>query len=132
MEELLQSIEEMIQELQRVYKAIKRELPKRLKTYESIKESKRASTELKTIAVVAKSNDHADLSRVSGQIAILRTIQILAAKMGILKKQLDESGILEKAKDIEDIKNLKSILKSVEAKKQKAEQNHRKDLSYIC
>lgn len=138
LEGFLKLIEMMIQEYEKSYLENKRQLAQRVETFDNIFDSRGSSNELKAIAMIAKRGEHTDSARLSGTISILRVIQLLALNMRMLelsvnaiKTQLAESGILEKAKDIEDIKRLKALVKSKLESLEKAEKTRKENTSYI-
>jgi hypothetical protein len=91
--------------------------------YERIIQSKEASEEQKAQALMGKTLELDRLERLSSQLSLLYALQIFAFKVKVLEitvgninEQLGKSGILEKSKEIEDIKkNIEELKILVEA-----------------
>lgn len=145
----LKELEKSIKERKKVYYKKQSNLPESNSIYEKVLKSKEATREMKGIALLLRRNDYAGLGDLASEIAILYTIKMLAISVKILEIKIDSiieaianSKILEKAKDIDDIKKLKSILKQqiektkkkrreTEEKRRRMEKNLKEDLSYI-
>lgn len=106
---------------------------------------KRRGTQAEILrALVGRVTDSQDLVTQASDLVILNDLMILAININMLSTKIDnismqlkQSGILEKVKDIEDIKELKkkldkftNLLKSTYEKKRELEAR-KKDLSYI-
>ena len=120
----------------------KKSAAKKTITYEKIIHSKEATEEQKTKALIGKTLEQDRLERLSSQLSLLYSLQIFAFKVKVLEitvgninEQLGKSGILEKSKEIEDIKkNIDELKILVEAqfksmKEIKDDQNN--NLKYI-
>ncbi len=110
--------------------------------YEKIIHSKEATEEQKAKALMKKTLEADRLERLSSQLSLLYALQIFAFKVKVLEitvgninEQLGKSGILEKSKEIEEIKrNIDELKILVEAqfksmKDIKEDQNN--NLTYI-
>ena len=110
----------------RIQKSIeenKKSAAKKTITYDKIIQSKEATEEQKTKALIGKTLEQDRLERLSSQLSLLYSLQIFAFKVKVLEitvgninEQLGKSGILEKSKEIEDIKkNIDELKILVEA-----------------
>jgi len=101
----------------------KKSAAKKTITYDKIIQSKEATEEQKTKALIGKTLEQDRLERLSSQLSLLYSLQIFAFKVKVLEitvgninEQLGKSGILEKSKEIEDIKkNIDELKILVEA-----------------
>jgi hypothetical protein len=91
--------------------------------YDKILQSEKTSEGQKTKALIGKTVELDRLERLSSQLSLLYALQIFAFKVKVLEitvgninEQLGKSGILEKSKEIEDIKkNIAELKILVEA-----------------
>jgi hypothetical protein len=96
---------------------------KQTATYDKILQSEKTSEGQKTKALIGKTVELDRLERLSSQLSLLYALQIFAFKVKVLEitvgninEQLGKSGILEKSKEIEDIKkNIAELKILVEA-----------------
>jgi hypothetical protein len=96
---------------------------KRVSACEKILQSQEASEEKKAKALMEKTVEIDRVERLSSQLSLLYVLQIFAFKVKVLEitvdninDQLGKSGILEKSKEIEDIKkNIDELKILVEA-----------------
>lgn len=110
--------------------------------YENVLRSKESSEDQRAKAVLGKMFEYEQLERLSSQLSLLYILQIFAFKVKILqisvdniKEQLAESGLMEKTKEIEDIKkNIATLAVLLEAQHEligKIGEDRSKDLSYV-
>ena len=110
--------------------------------YESVLKSKDSSETKKAKAIFGKMLEYERLERLSSQLSLLYILQIFAFKVKILqisvdniKEQVAKSGLLEKTKDIEDIKkNIETLAVLLEAQHElisKIGEDRSRDLSYV-
>jgi hypothetical protein len=96
---------------------------KRVSACEKILQSEEAGEEKKAKALMEKTVELDRVERLSSQLSLLYVLQIFAFKVKVLEitvgninEQLGKSGILEKSKEIEDIKkNIDELKILVEA-----------------
>ena len=123
MDEVLEMLDRTAKRIQKTLEEKKKKAAKQTTVYEKILQSKEATEEQKTKALMAKTLEINRLERLSSQLSLLYTLQIFAFKVKVLEitvgnidEQLGKSGILEKSKEIEDIKkNIDELKILVEA-----------------
>lgn len=138
MQEFLKELESIIEDWKKRYNKNRVASSQRLKTYETMIESKESSEAQQVRGLVGKVIEYDSLARQSKDIFTLLTIQILGVHVEILRLTVDniniklkQSGILEKAKDIGDIKKLKEKLeKTTKLLKELYEQGKQMEESY--
>lgn len=145
LEDFLQDLKRTIEKWKREYENDKTTSSERLKTYEVVIESKKFSEAETVKALLGRVFEYSNLEKESSELIILYSLNILANHVAMLKivvdginEQLKESGVIEKAKDIEDIKELKRklnetarLLKDLFEQKKKMEETSKKDFLYI-
>lgn len=142
MDEILEMLEKTTKKAQRVFDESKSLASKQIKIYENVLQSKESSEVQKVEASLGRKLEYDRLERLSSQLGLLYILQIFAFKVKILKisidninEQLSKSGILEKTKDIEDIrKNIDTLTILLEAQYNAMKEigvNRTKDLSYV-
>jgi hypothetical protein len=115
---------------------------KRIDIYESILRSAESSEAQKVQALLRKMLEYDRLEWMSSQLSLLYVLQIFAFKVKILQisienvgEQLQKSGILGKAQDIEDTKkNIDKLMILLEAQYEfimNIAENNKKDLPYV-
>jgi len=135
-------LEKTTKKAQRVFDESKRLASKQIEIYENVLQSKESSEVQKVEASLGRKLEYDRLERLSSQLSLLYILQIFAFKVKILKisidninEQLSKSGILEKTKDIEDIrKNIDTLTILLEAQYNAMKEiglNRTKDLSYV-
>ena len=135
-------LEKTTKKAQRVFDESKSLASKQIKIYENVLQSKESSEVQKVEASLGRKLEYDRLERLSSQLSLLYILQIFAFKVKILKisidninEQLSKSGILEKTKDIEDIrKNIDTLTILLEAQYNAMKEigvNRTKDLSYV-
>lgn len=110
----------------------------KIKSFDNIMKSKETSQAQKLTAMSRKMSMINYLERLSSEIVLLYLLQMLAltveglnSSVNSINEQLVKSGILEKAKDIEDIKKLKKIIASKLKKMEEEEESRKKNLFYV-
>jgi len=149
LDSFLEDLEKMITDYIRSFSSHERDISRQHTTYDNIIKSKWNSKELKAIASLGKVVNFEDQARLASNISILYTIQRLVLNLKILENKIDnlieqlgESRIIEKAKDIDDIKELKRLLaeqykkrekqqKQMEEAHKRAEESRKKHLPYV-
>jgi hypothetical protein len=109
--------------IQKTLEENKEKAAKQTTAYEKIIQSKEATEDQKTKALMGKTLELSRLERLSSQLSLLYALQIFAFKVKVLEitvgninEQLGKSGFLEKSKEIEDIKkNIAELKILVEA-----------------
>jgi len=109
--------------IQKTLEENKEKAEKQTTAYEKIMQSKGASEDQKTKALMGKTLELSRLERLSSQLSLLYALQIFAFKVKVLEitvgninEQLGKSGFLEKSKEIEEIKkNIAELKILVEA-----------------
>jgi hypothetical protein len=115
---------------------------KKIEIYENILKSKETSEIQKVKALLGRMLEYDRLERLSSQLSLLYILQMFAFKVKVMKisidninEQLTKSGILEKTKDIEDIKNSIDMLRIlIEAQYESIKEigdNRSRDLTYV-
>ena len=123
MDEVLEMLDRTAKRIQKALDENKEKAAKQTAAYEKILQSKEASEEQKAKALMGKTLELDRLERWSSQLSLLYALQIFAFKVKVLEitvgninEQLGKSGILEKSKEIEDIKkNIAELKILVEA-----------------
>ncbi|TRO47829.1 hypothetical protein E2P60_02330 [Candidatus Bathyarchaeota archaeon] len=123
MDEVLEMLDRTTKRIQKTLEENKTKAAKQTAAYEEILQSKEASEEQKTKALMGKTLELDRVERLSSQLSLLYALQIFAFKVkvmeitvGNINEQLGKSGILEKSKEIEDIKkNIDELKILVEA-----------------
>ena len=143
MDEVLEMLDRTVKRIQKSLEENKKTAAKRAITCDKILQSKEASEEQKTKALMEKTVELDRLDRLSSQLSLLYVLQIFAFKVKVLEitvdninEQLGKSGILEKSKEIEDIKkNIAELKILVEAQyksmKEIKEEQSNNNLTYI-
>ena len=129
--------------IQNTFEENKKKAAKQVAVYDNIIQSKEANEEQKNKALMGKNFEVDRLERLSSQLSLLYALQIFAFKVKVLEitvgninEQLGKSGILEKSKEIEDIKkNIAELKILVEAQyksmKEIKEDQSSNNLTYI-
>lgn len=123
MDEVLEMMDRTAKRIQKSLEENKKRAARKTITYEKTIQSKEATEEQKTKALIGKTLEIDRLDRLSSQLSLLYALQIFAFKVKVLEitvgninEQLGKSGILEKSKEIEDIKkNIDELKILVEA-----------------
>ena len=123
MDEVLEMLDRTTKRIQKTLEENKIKVAKQTTVYEKILRSKEATEEQKAKALMKKTLELDRLERLSSQLSLLYALQIFAFKVKVLEitvsninEQLGKSGILEKSKEIEDIKkNIDELKILVEA-----------------
>ena len=144
MDEVLEMLNRTAKRIQKTLEENKEKAAEQTTAYDKILQSKEASEEQKTKALMGKTFKLDRLERLSAQLSLLYALQIFAFKVKVLEitvdkinEQLGKSGILEKSKEIEDIKkNIDELKILVEAqykamKEIKEDQSSNNNLTYI-
>lgn len=135
---LLKSLKEYMKTLEGMYDRKKKYLPRYIEGMENLVRSKDVHRTLEVLVEIGKKDVYQDLALLSSNLHLLSTIALLILRIKILEnyvaiinKELVQSGILEKANDIDEIKRLKELLKAQYEKMKKRDESHKKDLNYI-
>ncbi|TRO46109.1 hypothetical protein E2P60_05955 [Candidatus Bathyarchaeota archaeon] len=123
MDEVLEMLDRTAKRIQKTLEENKEKAAKQTTAYEKIIQSKGASEDQKTKALMGKTLELSRLERLSSQLSLLYALQIFAFKVKVLEitvgninEQLGKSGFLEKSKEIEEIKkNIAELKILVEA-----------------
>jgi hypothetical protein len=123
LDEVLELLDRTAKRIQKTLEENKEKAAKQTAAYEKILHSKEATEEQKANAIMGKTLEVDRLERLSSQLSLLYALQIFAFKVKVLEitvgninEQLGKSGILEKSKEIEDIKkNIDELKILVEA-----------------
>ena len=123
MDEVLEMLDRTAKRIQKVLDESRSAASKQTIVYEQILQSKGASEEQKTKALIGKTLELDRLERMSSQLSLLYTLQIFAFKVKVLEitvsninGQLVQSGILQKSAELEDVKkNIDALKILVEA-----------------
>ena len=114
MDEVLEMLDRTAKRIQNTFEENKKKAAKQVAVYDNIIQSKEANEEQKNKALMGKNFEVDRLERLSSQLSLLYALQIFAFKVKVLEitvgninEQLGKSGILEKSKEIEDIKKNK-------------------------
>ena len=142
MDEVLEILDRTAKRIQKTLEENKEKEAKQTAAYDKILQSKEASEEQKTKALMGKTLELDRLERLSSQLSLLYALQIFAFKVKVLEitvgninEQLGKSGLLEKSKEIEDIKKNIAELKILVEAQYKAMKDIKEDqgnnLTYI-
>lgn len=143
MDEVLEMLDRTAKRIQNTLEKNKKKAAKQVAVYDNIIQSKEANEEQKNKAQMEKNFELDRLERQSSQLSLLYALQIFAFKVKVLEitvgninEQLGKSGILEKSKEIEDIKkNIAELKILVEAQyksmKEIKEDQSNNNLTYI-
>ena len=123
MDEVLEMLDRTTKRIQKTLEENKIKTAKQTAAYDEILQSEEASEEKKAKALMGKTLELDRVERLSSQLSLLYALQIFAFKVkvmeitvGNINEQLGKSGILEKSKEIEDIKkNIDELKILVEA-----------------
>jgi hypothetical protein len=123
LDEVLEMLDRTAKRIQKTLEENKEKAVKQTTACEKIIQSKEASEDQKTKALMGKTLELSRLERLSSQLSLLYALQIFAFKVKVLEitvgninEQLGKSGLLEKSKEIEDIKkNIAELKILVEA-----------------
>lgn len=123
MDEVLEILDKTAKRIQKVFDETKETASKHIASHEQLLQSKEATEAQKIKAFMGKTLELDRLERLSSQLSLLYALQIFAFKVKVLEitvdninEQLGKSGILEKSKEIEDIKkNIDELKILVEA-----------------
>ena len=143
MDEVLEMLDRTAKRIQNTFEENKKKAAKQVAVYDNIIQSKEANEEQKNKALMGKNFELDRLERLASQLSLLYALQIFAFKVKVLEitvgninEQLGKSGILEKSKEIEDIKkNIAELKLLVEAQyksmKEIKEDQSNNNLTYI-
>lgn len=142
MDEILEMLEKTTRRSQKIFDESRDLGYKKVETYENILKSRETSEIQKVKAFLGRMLEYERLERLSSQLSLLYILQMFAFKVKVMKisidninEQLTKSGILEKTKDIEDIKNSIDMLRIlIEAQYESIKEigdNRGKDLTYV-
>jgi hypothetical protein len=123
LDEVLEILDKTAKRIQKVFDETKETASKHIAAHEQLLQSKEATEGQKIKAFMGKTLELDRLERLSSQLSLLYALQIFAFKVKVLEitvdninEQLGKSGILEKSKEIEDIKkNIDELKILVEA-----------------
>jgi len=123
LDEVLEMLDRTTKRIQKALEENKTKAAKQTAAYDKILQSEETSEGQKAKAAIGKTVDLYRLERLSSQLSLLYALQIFAFKVKVLEitvgninEQLGKSGILEKSKEIEDIKkNIDELKILVEA-----------------
>ena len=123
MDEVLEMLDRTAKRIEKNLEENKAKAAKRVSACEKILQSEEAGEEKKAKALMEKTVELDRVERLSSQLSLLYVLQIFAFKVKVLEitvgninEQLGKSGILEKSKEIEDIKkNIDELKILVEA-----------------
>jgi hypothetical protein len=123
LDEVLEMLDRTAKRIQKTLEENKEKAAKQTTVYEKILHSKEATEEQKAKALMKKTLELDRMERLSSQLSLLYALQIFAFKVKVLEitvsninEQLGKSGILEKSKEIEEIKkNIDELKILVEA-----------------
>jgi hypothetical protein len=141
LDEVLELLDKTTKRIQKVFEESKETAQKQTNDYDQILKSADATEEQRLKAFMGRMIAYDRLDRLSSQLSLLYTLQIFAFKVKVLEvsvdkidEQLAKSGVLEKTKDIEDIrKHIDSLKILVEAQYESLKEikDRGKDLPYI-
>ena len=123
MDEVLEMLDRTAKRIQKSLEENTKKAAKQTIACDKILQSKEATEEQKAKALMKKTLELDRMERSSAQLSLLYVLQIFAFKVKVLEitvgninEQLGKSGILEKSKEIEDIKkNIDELKILVEA-----------------
>jgi archaellum component FlaC len=143
LDEVLEMLDRTAKRIQNTFEENKKKAAEQVAVYDDILQSKEATEEQKNKALMGKNFELDRLERLSSQLSLLYALQIFAFKVKVLEitvgninEQLGKSGILEKSKEIEDIKkNIAELKILVEAQyksmKELKDDQSNNNLTYI-
>ncbi|MBN1358106.1 hypothetical protein JW988_04985 [Candidatus Bathyarchaeota archaeon] len=142
MDEVLEMLDRTAKRIQRTLEENKEKTAKQTTAYEKVLHSKEATEEQKAKALIKKTLELDRLERLSSQLSLLYALQIFAFKVKVLEitvgninEQLGKSGILEKSKEIEDIKKnideLKILVEAQFKSTKEIKEDQSNNLTYI-
>ena len=142
MDEVIEILKKTTNRTQKLLDESKDLASKRIEIYESTLRSAESSEAQKVQALLRKMLEYDRLEWMSSQLSLLYVLQIFAFKVKILQisienlgEQLQKSGILGKAQDIEDTKkNIDKLMILLEAQYEfimNIAENNKKDLPYV-
>ena len=142
MDEVIEILKKTTNRTQKLLDESKDLASKRIDIYESTLRSAESSEAQKVQALLRKMFEYDRLEWMSSQLSLLYVLQIFAFKVKILQisienvgEQLQKSGILGKAQDIEDTKkNIDKLMILLEAQYEfimNIAENNKKDLPYV-
>jgi len=142
LDEVLEMLEKSAKRMQEDVDNGKKRVSTQMAAYENVLKSKDSSETQKAKAIFGKMLEYERLERLSSQLSLLYILQIFAFKVKILqisvdniKEQVAKSGLLEKTKDIEDIKkNIETLAVLLEAQHElisKIGEDRSRDLAYV-
>jgi len=142
LDEILELLEKTTRRSQKIFDESKDSGYKQIEIYENILKSKETSELQKVKALLGRMLEYDRLERLSSQLSLLYILQMFAFKVKVIKisidninEQLAKSGVLEKTKDIEDIKNnidmLRILLEAQYESIKEIGENRSKDLAYV-
>jgi hypothetical protein len=141
LDEILKLLEKATKRAQNALDENTRPASEQIAAYEKTLRSGESSKEQKETAVLGRMIEYDRLERLSSQLGLLYILQMFAFKVKILqvsvdnvKEQLAKSELLDKTKDIEDIKkNIDTLTILLEAQNEAMRKigENRKDMSYV-
>jgi hypothetical protein len=141
LDEVLELLEKTTKRIQNVFEESREAAQRQTSAYEQLLQSKDATEEQRLKAYAARMMAYDRLDHLSSQLSLLYTLQIFAFKVKVLEvsveridDQLAKSGVLEKTKEIEDIrKHIDSLKILVEAQYESLKdiKDRGNDLPYI-
>ena len=141
LDEVLDLLDKTTKRFQRSFEESKEIASKQTDDYEQILQSKDSTEEQRLKAFMSRMVAYDRLDRLSSQLSLLYTLQIFAFKVKVLEvsvdkidEQLAKSGMLEKGREIEDIrKHIDSLKILVEAQYESLKdiKDKSKDLPYV-
>lgn len=142
MDEVLEMLDKTARKIQKVLDETKEAASQQALAYEQILQSKETSEEQKIKAFMGKTLELDRLERLSSQLSLLYTLQIFAFKVKVLEisvdkinERLDESGVLQKGTEIDDIKKnidaLKILVEAQYESMREIREDQSKNLTYI-
>ncbi len=118
MDEVLELLEKNTKRIQKDFEESKDTAQRQTSAYEQLVQSKDATEEQRLKAFMGRMVAYDRLDRLSTHLSLLYTLQIFAFKVKVLEvsvdridDQLAKSGMLEKSKEIEDIRKHIDALK---------------------
>jgi hypothetical protein len=135
-------LDKTARKIQKVLDETKEAASQQALAYEQILQSKETSEEQKIKAFMGKTLELDRLERLSSQLSLLYTLQIFAFKVKVLEisvdkinERLDESGVLQKGTEIDDIKKnidaLKILVEAQYESMREIREDQSKNLTYI-
>jgi hypothetical protein len=142
LDEVLEILDKTAKRIQKVFDETKETASKHIASHEQLLQSKEATEAQKIKAFMGKTLELDRLERLSSQLSLLYALQIFAFKVKVLditvdniNEQLGKSGILEKSKEIEDIKKnideLKILVEAQFKSMKEIKEDQSNNLTYI-